>query len=100
MGFRHRKRSDKANQSGSRIGACSAKWPISLFLLRSLLWDLASPHPPRLEALYSSRTGAQAIIKRSSSAIAVTADGAFCLAVNPDSNSLSVIDTSAQVYLT
>jgi YVTN family beta-propeller protein len=34
-------------------------------------------------------------IKRASSAIAITSDGAFCLAVNPDSNSLSLIDTSA-----
>nr|MBC8255244.1 c-type cytochrome [Ardenticatenia bacterium] len=31
--------------------------------------------------------------KRSSSAIAVTSDGAFCLVVNPDSNSLSIVDT-------
>ncbi len=35
-------------------------------------------------------------IKRSSSAIAVMADGALCLVVNPDSNSLSLVDTSAQ----
>lgn len=64
------------------------EWLMLLFLLVCLLGGLVSPHAPKLAA--------QAIIKRSSSAIAVTSDGAFCLVVNPDSNSLSLIDTSAQ----
>ena len=63
-------------------------WPMLLFLLVCLLWGLLSPRPLKLAA--------QAVIKRASSAIAVTSDGAFCLAVNPDSNSLSIVDTSAQ----
>jgi YVTN family beta-propeller protein len=37
--------------------------------------------------------------KRASSAIALTADGATLLAVNPDSNSLSVVDTAAHALL-
>ena len=53
------------------------EWLILLFLLIRLLWGLVSPRPPKLAA--------QAIIKRSSSAIAVTADGAFCLAWNKGS---------------
>ncbi len=36
------------------------------------------------------------VIKRSSSAIAITADAKLVLAVNPDSNSLSLISTAAQ----
>ncbi|MFQ5813198.1 MAG: hypothetical protein ACE5I2_08440 [Anaerolineae bacterium] len=36
------------------------------------------------------------VIKRSRSAIGITADGQLVLAVNPDSNSLSVISTAAQ----
>ena len=53
------------------------KWLIPLSLLVCLLWGLASFRSPKLAA--------QATIKRSSSAIVVTSDGAFCLAVNPGS---------------
>lgn len=81
-------RAGKANRPGSRIKAWPVKWLILLFLLACFLWSLVSPRPPRLAA--------QTTIKRSSSAIAVTSDGAFCLVVNPDSNSLSLIDTSTQ----
>jgi YVTN family beta-propeller protein len=35
-------------------------------------------------------------IKRSSSAIAITSDGATLLVVNPDSNSISLVDTASQ----
>ena len=107
MGFHHGERSGKANQPGSRIKAWPVKWLALSFLLGLVLWGLVSPRPPKLAALYplslgqrtkglSPRTSAQATIKRSSSAIAVTSDGAFCLVVNPDSNSLSLIDTSTQ----
>ena len=72
----HRKRSD-------------VEWLMLLFLPVCLLWGLVSPRPPKLEALYSSRTGARATIKRSRSAIAVAADGVFCLVANPDSDSLT-----------
>jgi len=65
------------------------EWLILLFLFACLLWGLASPRSPKLSAQATT-------IKRSSSAIAVTADGAFCLVVNPDSNSLSLIDTVTQ----
>ena len=85
MGFHHGERSGKANQPGPRIKAWPVKWPILLSLLACLLWGLVSPRPPKLAA--------QSTIKRSSSAIAVTSNGAFCLVVNPDSNSLSIIDT-------
>ena len=40
-----------------------------------------------------------ASIKRSSSAITITADGSLVLAVNPDSNSLSLVDTSSETIL-
>jgi YVTN family beta-propeller protein len=68
------------------------KWLVLLFLIGFLLWTVVSPRPLKLAA--------QATIKRSSSAVAVTADGAFCLAVNPDSNSLSIVDTVAQEKVT
>ncbi len=54
------------------------KWLMLLFLLACLLWGLVSPVPPKLAA--------QSTIKRSSSAIAVTSDGAFCLAWNKGSS--------------
>jgi len=38
-------------------------------------------------------------LKRASSAIAITADGASLLVVNPDSNSLSVVETATQAKL-
>jgi YVTN family beta-propeller protein len=42
----------------------------------------------------------QEVVKRSSSAIAITNDGATLLAVNPDSDSISLIDTVDMVVLT
>ena len=85
MGFHHGERSGKANQPGARTKAWPVKWLALSFLLGLFLWSLMSPRLPKLAV--------QATLKRSSSAIAVTADGAFCLAVNPDSNSLSIVDT-------
>jgi YVTN family beta-propeller protein len=38
-------------------------------------------------------------MKHSSSAIAITADGTLLLAVNPDSNSISLIDPAYQLLL-
>jgi YVTN family beta-propeller protein len=77
----------KMQEARWQTKARPVKWLLLLFLLVCVLWGLVSPRPAKLEA--------QATIKRSSSAIAVTSDGAFCLVVNPDSNSLSLIDTSA-----
>ena len=77
-----------STESGSRIKAWPVEGPMLLFLLGCLLWGLVSPR--------SAKLAAQVAIKRSSSAIAVTADGVFCLVVNPDSNSLSIVDTAAQ----
>jgi YVTN family beta-propeller protein len=39
-------------------------------------------------------------VKRSSSAIAITPDGATLLVVNPDSNSISLVDTASQATVT
>jgi YVTN family beta-propeller protein len=59
-----------------------------LALAALLLCPLFLPHQTRLAD--------PPHVKRSSSAIAVTADGRLVLAVNPDSNSLSLIDALAQ----
>ncbi len=85
MGSHYRKGSNKTNRPGAGTKARSVEWLLLLFLLGFLLWGLVSPRPSKLAA--------QTVIKRSSSAIAATADGAFCLVVNPDSNSLSIVDT-------
>ena len=49
----------------------------------------------------SPQTQAQSptTVKRSSSAIAITPDGSTLLVVNPDSNSMSLVDTASQVVL-
>jgi len=57
-----------------------------LFLLGLALFSPLSRNP-------------DAITKRSSSAIAITADGATLLVVNPDSNSLTLVDTAGHAVL-
>ena len=52
-------------------------------------WPVQSG-PPSLSAVH---------LKRSSSAIALSADGATLLVVNPDSNSLTLVDTASHVVL-
>ena len=75
---------------GFRIGELlPGRWPLlSLALAAVLLFSLCPPHQARLAD--------PPRVKRSSSAIAVTADGRLVLAVNPDSNSLSLVDASTQ----
>ena len=76
---------DRMTTSSQR--ARSALWMASLLMgitLVVLLWPQRASPQGSID------------IKRSSSPIAVTADGQLILAVNPDSNSLSLIDSSAQ----
>jgi YVTN family beta-propeller protein len=44
-------------------------------------------------------TQAAQVIKRASSAIAITTDGSTLLAVNPDSNSLTLVDTASETVI-
>lgn len=63
------------------------RWAASLALLCFLSgWTLGGASAAPLT------TRSASAVKRASSAIAITADGALLLAVNPDSNSLSVVD--------
>ena len=59
--------------------------------LLSLSWLLLVSHVPARTNVLSSRSGP---VKRSSSAIALTPDGATLLVVNPDSNSITLVDTA------
>ena len=80
-----------------------------IFLLGLLLaLTLPSDHlPPSLltpSVLLPSGADAPALasagpIKRASSAIAITSDGAKLLVVNPDSNSLALVDTASHSVL-
>jgi len=77
----------RARMTTSSQRARSVLWMASL-LLCIILFVLLQPQ----RAWPQSMT----VIKRSSSAIAITADAKLVLAVNPDSNSLSLINTAAQ----
>jgi len=63
----------------------------------------ASPLPSRVRSLPrrpdSLPSSSECNLKRASSAIAITPDGLLVLAVNPDSNSLSIVDTLALVAM-
>ena len=59
--------------------------------LLSLCWFLLANYVPAETNVLSSRSG---LVKRSSSAIALTSDGTTLLVVNPDSNSITLVDTA------
>ena len=64
---------------------------ILLIGLFSLSWLLLVRHVPARTNILSNRSGP---VKRSSSAIALTPDGTTLLVVNPDSNSITLVDTA------
>jgi len=76
------------------------KWAVAtvlLFLLLALVLNSESiSHSQGVEA---GKEPLENPVKRSSSAIAITADGATIIAVNPDSNSISLIDAAGQLFL-
>jgi YVTN family beta-propeller protein len=59
--------------------------------LLSLFWFLLANYVPAGTNVLSSHSG---LVKRSSSAIALTSDGAALLVVSPDSNSITLMDTA------
>ena len=64
---------------------------ILLIGLLCLSWLLLASHVPARTNVLSNRSGP---VKRSSSAIALTPDGMTLLVVNPDSNSITLVDTA------
>jgi YVTN family beta-propeller protein len=68
--------------------------------LGTLLLVFALLIPVGIVPVTSDRNVSNGVPKRSSSAIAITGDGAMLLVVNPDSNSLSMIDLGPPIAVT